>query len=232
MGTIAAVRVPTDQFALAETFAAVPDVSFEIERVVAHGGERVIPFVWAVGDEARLSGLDDALRADPSVDAIEPVAELEGERLYAMEWDERTRATLRAIVGDEGTILSARGTTDGWRLRILFADHESLSATFRSCKDRGIDLDAEGIYRLERGAERGRYGLTKEQYETLVAGVERGFFDVPRGVSAEELAEDLGISHQALSERLRRAQKQLAERTLDVEGDEAGGDADGRTDPA
>ncbi|WP_101297767.1 helix-turn-helix domain-containing protein [Halegenticoccus soli] len=231
MGTIVAVRIPADQFALSETLAAVPDVAFEVERVVAHEDDRVMPFVWALGDETRLGELDDALRADPSVASVEPLADLDGERLYAMEWVDRIRLALRVLVEEEGTILSARGAADGWRLRVLFADHESLSNTFHYCRERGVDLDVERVYQLDRGAERGRFGLTEEQHETLVAAVERGYFDVPRGVSSEELADELGITHQALSERLRRAQKRLAERALDVEADADGdGDEGGETD--
>lgn len=62
-------------------------------------------------------------------------------------------------------------------------------------------------------------GLTPEQYETLVAAVEHGYFEIPREVSMQDLAEELGVSHQALSERLRRAYETLVTAELDVNPD-------------
>ena len=43
---------------------------------------------------------------------------------------------------------------------------------------------------------------------------EAGYYNIPRSISAEELATDLGISHQALSARFRRAHSQLVESEL------------------
>jgi len=40
--------------------------------------------------------------------------------------------------------------------------------------------------------------------EALVSAVERGYFEVPRGVTLGDIADDLGISQQAASERVRR----------------------------
>ncbi|MFC7008889.1 helix-turn-helix domain-containing protein [Halalkalicoccus salilacus] len=41
-----------------------------------------------------------------------------------------------------------------------------------------------------------------------------GYYDVPRTVTLTELANKLDISHQALSERLRRAHANLIDRTI------------------
>ncbi|MFB9808291.1 helix-turn-helix domain-containing protein [Haladaptatus pallidirubidus] len=49
-----------------------------------------------------------------------------------------------------------------------------------------------------------------------MAALESGYYDIPRGISGEELSDDLGISHQALSERLRRAYKNLISNALVV----------------
>ena len=49
-----------------------------------------------------------------------------------------------------------------------------------------------------------RYDLTPRQTAVLRRALERGYFDVPRNVSAEELAEEFEISSQALSALLRR----------------------------
>jgi predicted DNA binding protein len=71
----------------------------------------------------------------------------------------------------------------------------------------------ENIWELERQPS-GRYGLTDEQYEALVEAYQRGYFEVPLGITLAELAEELGVSHQALSERVRRGTGALVDDTL------------------
>ena len=70
-------------------------------------------------------------------------------------------------------------------------------------------LEIDRIYDLDDRLEE-RYNLSESQYEAH----EQGYFASPRGVSASELATDLGISQQALSERLRRASRSLLDETL------------------
>ena len=59
-----------------------------------------------------------------------------------------------------------------------------------------------------------RSPLTKTQYETVVTAYELGYFDVPRKVTLKELAAELDVSHQALSERLRRSHAALVDAEL------------------
>jgi len=54
------------------------------------------------------------------------------------------------------------------------------------------------------GEPPGRYGLTDEQYGALTAVWEQSYYTVPREADLDALAEERDISHQALSERLRR----------------------------
>jgi predicted DNA binding protein len=71
------------------------------------------------------------------------------------------------------------------------------------------------------GKPSGRYGLTDQQYDALTAACEAGYFAVPRETDLDELSDDLGISHQALSERIRRGTEALVTETLLV-GSKAG----------
>ncbi|MEA5389123.1 helix-turn-helix domain-containing protein [Haloarculaceae archaeon H-GB11] len=56
--------------------------------------------------------------------------------------------------------------------------------------------------------------MTETQREALVLAYERGYFDSPRKVSLEEVAEELGITQQSLSSRLRRGHRRLIGATL------------------
>ncbi|MHB9287783.1 helix-turn-helix domain-containing protein [Halobacteriales archaeon Cl-PHB] len=53
------------------------------------------------------------------------------------------------------------------------------------------------------------YMLTPAQEESLRVAVEMGYFDLPREVTASEVADEMGISKSAFLERLRRAQGSL-----------------------
>jgi hypothetical protein len=67
----------------------------------------------------------------------------------------------------------------------------------------------------------GQVGVTPEQREALVAALEAGFYEAPQGATMAEVADTIGISQQALSERLRRAHGNLLSNVLTVEELEA-----------
>lgn len=214
MSTIAEVSLPAAEFALSATLDAVPDVKFEIERVVAHESERVMPFVRATGGTDR-ERLDEALSADPSVESVTELAAFEDEWLYRMEWVADIRVVLHVLLDQNGTVLNADGRDGRWHLRILFPDRESLSATYDFCREEDLSITVERIYELG-GESRDRYGLTELQHETLVAAVDAGYFDIPQQSTLDDLADELDITHQALSERLHRGHKTLIENALIV----------------
>lgn len=229
MSTLAVFRLPPAQSPLAAALSELPEVAVEAERVVTADPAVAMPFLWVVGEASLLERFESRLLTDPGVATAAVLTDLGDERLYAVEWVRGAFESLDHLVANGGTVLSARGDANGWRLRTLFTDHEGLSAAFAACRNAGIDVSVEAVHAPDDGAEHGRFGLTADQYATLVAAAERGYFDVPRGVSTEELAADLGITHQALSERLRRAQKALVRNALGVDTEETGGnDADDR----
>ncbi|MEM4780910.1 MAG: helix-turn-helix domain-containing protein [Halalkalicoccus sp.] len=213
MATIAEIRIPADEFALASTLDSLDEVNFEIERIVAHDPDHIMPYIWATGAEK--AELKAALEEDPSVDRVEVIAEPGEEALYQMDWIDSIETLVHILVEEEGTILAAEGRQDGWFLRILFPDRKALSRTYDFCEDNDLSLDVQRIYNVDEGKQ-GRFGLTDEQEETIAAAYEHGYYDVPREVSLSDFAAELDISHQALSERLRRGHKRLVENTVIV----------------
>ncbi len=219
-GTVVEVEIPIDEFALRQTLSDLPSIEFEIERAVAHNADRVMPFVWVQSDEIDRKEFELVLEDDPSLEQFELIADLDDEWLYRMEWITEIQTLIHILVEEKGTILASVGTQAGWNLRILFADRESLSRTFDYCQNHGLTLDVITIYQLEEGRE-GRFGLTEEQQDTLTFAFEAGYFNIPRKSNSKKLAADLDISHQAVSERLRRGYSNLIKNTLII-GDGAG----------
>ena len=210
MSTIAELAVPAAEFALQRTLEAVPDVDVAIERVVAAGPGHVMPYVWFSGDPSVLAAVDDALAADPSVEDATQLVARDDTSLYRIEWDDDVAVTVSLLTGAHATVLDAAVENTRWQFRVLFPDRAALSRTYEFATEQGLSLEILRIHRLEE-RRHGRAGLTDAQYESLIAALECGYYEIPREMDMDELSDELDISHQALSERLRRAHRTLVE---------------------
>jgi predicted DNA binding protein len=198
--------IPADEFALYEASSSLGDIRYEVEQVVASGDETVMPLVWIRGaDDATIT---ETFAADPSVQDLSLLAEFDSERLYWMEWTQDVRVVIQMLTNSEATIMSTHGEDGQWTFRVLYPTREAAAKTQQFCEKEGLTFDIEMIREVE-GEPGGQYGLTDSQFEALRAASEAGYYKVPREVTANELSEELGISHQALSERLRRAHDTL-----------------------
>lgn len=213
MTTIVRGTIPAEELALNHTLQRLPEMEIECERIVK-GGERIImPLLWVRhGDR---EAVDAALAADPTVEAVSCLSAFDDEFLYEMEWVDHVHLLLHMLTNGAATILDAYGRNDRWQVRVLYPDREHLSRTHGFADEHGLTFDVEAIREME-GEPALRYGLTDRQYSTLVLAAERGYYDVPREATLEDLADDLGVSHQSLSERLRRGTEALVEDTLRI----------------
>ena len=212
MNTVAEVRIPAEEFVLETTLHAVPDVEFELVQMVACSDEHVMPFVWVTASD--FDRVEQAFEVDSTVENVTLLADLGEKRLYQMDWIARLRLIIYPLLEERGTILNAYGKREQWYLRMLFPSRDCLSSTYDFCREHDLTLQIENIYTMGGSDRRGQYGLTHEQHTALLAALERGYYDIPRTITLEELADQLDISHQALSERLRRGSENLLQNTL------------------
>lgn len=217
MATIAEFTIPAHEFALSETLERRPDITINIDRVVAHNTSQVVPFVRVTNGE--VEGLTEILEADASVMEIELFGETDDERFYRLVWNETAEIVGYMINEHDATVQEATATDGVWHLRVLFPDREDLSAIGEHATENGINLDVKRIYGTDE-FEAARYNLTESQHETLSKAIKEGYYEIPRGINTQELANELDISHQALSERFRRATKNLALSALAIEDDD------------
>lgn len=181
-----------------------------IEQFVTTEPDRLTVFLWVEGD---LDGLEESLASDEGVERILRVID-NGERcLYRMDWIDRIDPLVRLLREERGAVLSASATAGGWRLRLLVPTREGLSRLYDYCRELGIGVEIHSLYNVDAD-RRGQFGLTTGQEELLYVALERGYYDIPRNVDMEELADEFGVSHQAISERLRRAHGTLVENAL------------------
>lgn len=211
MGTIIEFRLPTEEFALEETLDTRPEAQIEIERVVADDPDKITPYIWVRTDD--FEAFEAALEDDPTVEDVTLLSETEEERSYQMTWTGSIDFIVHLLTEHEGTITHADGSADGWELRVVFPDKESLSEAHDAAYEAGFRFDVIAVHGTEdtRGIQ---YGLTDAQRNAIVAAFEAGYFTVPREVTLHEFAEQQDSSHQSLSEQLRRATGNLVESTL------------------
>lgn len=207
MTTIMNLAVPADKFALADTFSAVPDVEFDAVRVATHGTDRVVPLLWARNADAE--PVMSALERDETTSETTLVARRNRDTLFRMRWTDRVRVLTHVLVAEGGAIVSAHGTSDGWTFRVMFPDRSSIASTHEACEE--YDVTIERIADLEDAASIAGDHLTDEQFDTVRRAVDTGYYEVPRRTKLTDLASRSSVSHQALSERLRRGHRTLIE---------------------
>ncbi|MDL5363084.1 bacterio-opsin activator domain-containing protein [Halalkalicoccus sp. NIPERK01] len=211
MVAIIEFELSAENFALEETLRALPGVHIEIERVVADDPTRITPYVWVQTDD--FDALEAAFEKDPTVESMTLLSETDEERSYQMVWTGSVDLIIRLLTDHEGTIITATGSDEKWHLRAVFPDRKSLSQAHDSAKNVGLQFDVQSIYGTD-DTRHVKYGLTEKQRDTIVAAFEAGYFEVPRDVSLSEFAAQQNLSHQAISEQLRRATSHLVESTL------------------
>lgn len=217
MAVIAHLRIPADSFELGRILDLEANGTIELENMVPLG-EKAVPF-FSVSDAVRES-FEKSVMNHPSVENIIEVTRHDNERLYSLDWDIARDVFFQGILELEGQLLSATGTSSTWEFEIRFPTHEALSEFQEYCSNGHIPLEVGRIYNPVRPGTGMWYGVTKAQRETLMRAVRGGYYAIPRRMSTQDLADELGISDQAVTERLRRAIETLTENTLIAMEDE------------
>jgi len=216
MSVIAEIDLDTDRLAFADALAAVPQIEFDLEREFATGSATPVVFMWARGDPADLDRFERALDDDATATDIRRLNDHGEQRLYRMRLTGEAPAITVPVWIELGAARLAMRYLDGhWRARMRFPDRGSLSEFRDFCEREDLGFR---LYRLCEDDGHGEVpgdGLTDCQREALRLAADRGYFDLPRRTSLAELADDLDISDQAVSERLRRGCARLINQHVD-----------------
>ena len=198
---IAEFRIDATDFAFGDALLTAPSMRISIEKVVPTGTQ-VMPYLWVTDGD--FEAFEEGVRGDSHVQELELVEELDGDRLYRVTWSEDIQDLIYGISESEGVILAASGDTT-WQFRIRFPSHEALRRFHDYVVAIETPLDLDRVYSVREGNEEGTvFDLTQEQHEALVVAARSGYFSVPRETTIEAIADELGISDTAASERLRR----------------------------
>lgn len=105
-------------------------------------------------------------------------------------------------------------------ISVMFPDREQLRKLVDRIRETGASLD---VYRITRpgGDETGApivmdvSDVTDKQLEALEAAIETGYYKTPREADLETLAERLGISKSAVSQRLKAVESRIVHKIVD-----------------
>ena len=197
MAIVADVSVPPDSVPLHELFAADADATVTFERLVPLGGQS--PSVVRVE-----SDLDDVAGVARSARGVTEVAEIDGAgdvRVFECRLEPDAGGVLRVLSAATVHVLTASGAASEWRFRLLCANRRALSMASERVTERGVPVTLDRVRSLSDDESESFSG---EQREAVLTAYDRGYFEVPRRTTVEELATDVGISDTAFSQRLRR----------------------------
>ncbi|WP_135826472.1 helix-turn-helix domain-containing protein [Halorussus ruber] len=200
---------------LQETRRRVPDVTFEVEDEQPVSGDPSRLIFWARGAEESLERVFRVLPDDPSLTDFEVLSDVPERRLLRVALSSEGERGLTYVDAMEFgiTLLSIELNDHGVEYRAQFPNREALSNYRRRCEERELSFKLRRLYRGEDDEAAG-YGVTPRQREVLFRALERGYYEVPRETSTKALADEFGISSQALSALLRRGHEALLRSTI------------------
>ena len=215
MSLVAEFRLSHPDIPLSATLDRAPGFSLWAEQLLADDPTAPTVFFWAEGEA--FERFEAAMDDDPTVDRWERVESLCDRRFYRLDVDAEASVVLYPTDIRFGVSrLGFSETVEGLDVRTRFPDRDTMCSYFEACREKGMDVS---LRRLYEGADEddGPVDVSEKQSEALRRAAELGFFAVPRDASLGEVAESLGVSRQAASERIRRGTEALVYESFDLE---------------
>ncbi|WP_238717553.1 helix-turn-helix domain-containing protein [Natronorubrum halophilum] len=210
-GIVTQLRLNQSSLFLGPTLRRAPAVTVEPEYWTPVGTGRTLVFCSVYGDS--FDGFETALEIDPTITDPVLADRYPDRRVYRVALTDRAVPFIEQTAEAGGRLLDLSSSRDGWLVQLQFPSRDDLVAFNDYCRDRGISVTVDHL-RLSNDEDESVVALTEKQRELLVVAHEEGYFDVPRGISQNELADRLGVSKSAVSQRLRRAIGELCASNL------------------
>jgi predicted DNA binding protein len=213
MSLIAEFCLRSSDLVLASALDAAPGVTVELEQQMATESDAPLFVFWAFGGE--FDRLDEGLERDETVGEYTVIEELGKRKLYRVRLDSEDACSIYPVYQKLGASpMTATGSADGWQRRVRFPDRDAVIEMRQFCADRDVDFRLHRLYTPGDSELEDEFGLSSEQRQALTTAERVGYFEVPRDADLEELGEELDISGQSASERLRRGVSKLVSNTL------------------
>lgn len=142
-------------------------------------------------------------RESPVITDVSFVTDTAEGGLYRLTWGEPLPEFIERVQDADGTILSAIAVDESWTIDLRFPNQNAASRFYTRYDDPDNPITIHKTSSTGSSQSRGEV-LTAEQRVALKRAVETGYFEVPRQTNLAELANEMGISDSAVSQRLRR----------------------------
>lgn len=219
MSVVLTVDLPASEFVIGRVVDAVDGVHVELETVVPLG-DCVMPLIEVHDRDHDHAEFAERLQERSEVASVVEIESSDDVGCYAVEWTLTPDTVFRTLGDHDATMLSAVKDGDRWQFDLLFPSHEALKAFNERMDEEGIDINVRRVSGSQRRMPDPRDGLSAAQRETLDLALSQGYYSIPRETTTADLADQLGISDQAVIERLRRATKKLGEEYIAASPDE------------
>lgn len=215
------VRCRFESEILTPTFSRLPNLTVKVIGINA--GEEIPLALIFIANGVSHDSLIESLENDETVTSVN-------------QWTTSEKTVYRTIhppdlpgvrvynvgIDHDALFLDAENTGNEWEVQLSIPDREALAAFCDQSEEYDVDISVDSI--RDRDAHMAdKFGLTPSQREILILAWETGYFSIPRDVCLSDLADELNISQQAASERLRRGVWMLVSNTL-CEGESSDGD--------
>ena len=210
-GIVTQLRLDHSSLFLRPTLRRAPEVTVEPEYWTTLDTGRTLVFCSVYGSS--FDSFETALEMDPTIDDPILVDRYPDRRVYRVALTDRAVSFIAETATTGGRLLDLSSSRDGWLVQLQFPNRDDLVSFNDYCRGRDISVTVDHL-RLSDDDDDGVVALTEKQQELLAVAHEEGYFDVPRGISQDELADRLGVSKSAVSQRLRRAIGELCASTL------------------
>lgn len=199
------------EFPLAAVFSELPGAQIELDRVVPTN-DAIVPYFWV--SDAGVTEINMSVVDHPGINDIRVIDTVDDNAFIRIDWDFGYESILTALIETDATLISAIGKQEKWTFEIRGNDQQAVS-DFRSyCHEHEIPVELTQLHALSALRSGREYDLTEAQREALTLAYARGYYDSPRQVPQQALADELEITRQAVASRLQRGTRRLIASTV------------------
>jgi predicted DNA binding protein len=196
---------------LAAFVDGLPDATIELEYQRSASVDTGA-FLTIAGVDAETAAA--GLAAAPSVDEVLTLGAVGSGHVYRV-----TLVDCVDLLPPDATHLGIRvlevvNRGGAWRLKLHCPDRSVLESLRNHYHDHDVPFRIKRLHEAVDTHDSPDVSLSPVHRQTLTTAYRAGYFDVPRGITQGELADQLGLSRSGLSQRLRRATAKLVEQLV------------------
>lgn len=216
MSVVALVSTPNTEEAPNSAPRRIVSEVPSIEIDVVHferDGLAAVPYLWV--RQVPPDRFESVVEPDRTIQEVVLLDSGSAGSFYKVRWEVDSPLVL-CVLESGGLIMEAHGSTEEWRLTLWFEEQSQASAFQHCCGGANVPLDIRRLSSIAGEYSSSPGSLTESQREILTLALERGYYEEPRSVSQQTLADELGISSNAVGRLLRRGHRNLV-REIELE---------------